>query len=50
MNTVTKKLLSTLIKKIEEDINISSENPDEGSQYIYDILQDKMYGMENEYV
>lgn len=42
---VTKKYLSTSVEKIEEDINISSENLDEVSRYLSDILQDKMCGM-----
>ncbi len=48
MNIVTKKLLYTLTKKIEEDTSISSENLDEVSQYILGISQDKMCGMESE--
>jgi hypothetical protein len=45
MNIEIKKLLSTLIEKIEEDINISFENLVEVNQSILDTLPVRMFGM-----
>lgn len=44
-NIEIKKLQFILIEKIEDDINISSENLVEVSQYISDILPVRMFGM-----
>jgi len=50
MSIEIRKLLYILIEKIEEDINISSENLGEVNLYISDILRVKMFGMVMEYV
>jgi hypothetical protein len=49
-NIETKKLLYILIEKIEEDINILSENLVEVNLFISDISLVKMYGMVMEFV
>ena len=50
MNTGTKEHLSTLIEKIEEDINMLSGNLEGENLYLFDTLRDRMSGMEMVFV
>jgi hypothetical protein len=50
MNIETKKLLSTLAEKIDEDIIISLGNHEVENQYLFDTLLDKICGIEMAFV
>jgi hypothetical protein len=46
MNIETKKLLSILVEKIDEDITMLLGSHEGGNQYLSDTLLDKICGME----
>jgi hypothetical protein len=50
MNTEIEKLQFIFLEKTEEDIIILSENLEVENRFLLDMLLDKMFGMEIEFV